>query len=143
MPSAKRSLSLSLALFSLALPGLALSGLAALPQAAHAAGDGLDGLRWKARPVVILSDRRGDPRIAEQKAALEAGAGGARSRAIAVLSEDDGSGALHRRLGIKGFAVVLVGKDGGVKSIWRQPVDAGRLFTVIDAMPMRREEMSR
>ncbi len=137
MPSARHSL-----LSTLALLGLTLSGLAVPPSAAHAAGGGLDGLRWKAWPVVILSDRHGDPRIAAQRAALEADAGGARSRAIAVLTEDDGNGALHRRFGVKGFAVVLIGKDGGVKSVWRQPVGAARIFTVIDAMPMRRQEMN-
>ena len=129
-------------LSTLAFLGLTLPGLAVLPGVAQAAGGGLDGLRWKARPVVILSDRHGDPRIAAQRAALEADAGGASSRAIAVLTEDAGAGALHRRLGVKGFAVVLIGKDGGVKSVWRQAVGAARIFTVIDAMPMRRQEMN-
>ena len=127
---------------ALACLGLLSLGLAALPQAARAAEGGLDALRGKARPVVILSDQRDDPRIVRQKAALDAEARGVKERAIAVLSEDDGNGALHHRLGVKGFAVVLVGKDGGVKTIWRQPVDARRIFTVIDAMPMRREEMN-
>ena len=124
------------------LAGLASAALAILlPQAAGAAGDGLEPLRGRARPVVILSDRRDDPRIARQKAMLDGP--GARERDIAVLSEDDRQGALHRRFGIgTGFAVVLVGKDGGVKTVWREPVDSRRIFTVIDAMPMRRKEMN-
>ena len=119
----------------------ALAGGALLP--AHAIGAGLDALRDRARPVVILSDRRDDPRAARQRAALDADPAGARERAIAVLSEEDGAGVLHRRFGITGFAVVLVGKDGGVKSVWREPVEARRIFAAIDAMPMRREEMRR
>ena len=39
------------------------------------------------------------------------------------------------------FAVVLVGKDTGVKMRRREPVAAGELFSIIDAMPMRRREM--
>ena len=37
-------------------------------------------------------------------------------------------------------SVVLVGKDGGIKSIETE-LDLGRIFDRIDAMPMRRAEM--
>ncbi len=39
------------------------------------------------------------------------------------------------------FAVVLIGKDGGEKERYDAPVDTETLFGVIDAMPMRQEEM--
>ena len=39
--------------------------------------------------------------------------------------------------------VVLVGKDGGIKLSSRQAVSAGRLFGLIDSMPMRQDEMRR
>ena len=41
------------------------------------------------------------------------------------------------------FAVVLVGKDGGEKKRWRQPVTFEQLRDTIDAMPMRQDEMRR
>jgi hypothetical protein len=41
------------------------------------------------------------------------------------------------------FAVLLVGKDGGVKFRSERPVRAEELFALIDTMPMRREEMKR
>ena len=41
------------------------------------------------------------------------------------------------------FAVALIGKDGGVKFRAERPVRAQELFALIDAMPMRRQEMKR
>lgn len=35
----------------------------------------------------------------------------------------------------------LVGKDGGVKKTFTQPVEPQALFKLVDAMPMRRQEM--
>jgi hypothetical protein len=35
----------------------------------------------------------------------------------------------------------LIGKDGGVKDTFTRPVDPDELFRVVDAMPMRRQEM--
>jgi hypothetical protein len=39
------------------------------------------------------------------------------------------------------FAVVLLGKDGTEKQRWQKPVESSELFSLVDAMPMRREEM--
>ena len=39
------------------------------------------------------------------------------------------------------FAVVLLGKDGGVKRNDSKPIDPTVLFKTIDTMPMRRQEM--
>lgn len=39
------------------------------------------------------------------------------------------------------FLAVLVGKDGEVKQASAHPVTAAELFAIIDAMPMRRQEM--
>lgn len=40
-----------------------------------------------------------------------------------------------------GFATLLVGNDGTVKKYWVAPVSAEGLFEIIDAMPMRQQEM--
>ena len=40
------------------------------------------------------------------------------------------------------FCVVLVGKDGGVKLREVAPVEATRLFALIDSMPMRQREIT-
>ena len=39
------------------------------------------------------------------------------------------------------FAVILVGKDGGIKLNRREPTQLADVFALIDAMPMRQEEM--
>jgi hypothetical protein len=39
------------------------------------------------------------------------------------------------------FAVVLIGKDGTEKQRWQKPVESSEVFALIDAMPMRRQEM--
>ncbi|GGD86509.1 hypothetical protein GCM10011390_01410 [Aureimonas endophytica] len=39
------------------------------------------------------------------------------------------------------FTVLLIGKDGGVKRRSGSPIAAEALFSTIDAMPMRRQEM--
>ena len=39
------------------------------------------------------------------------------------------------------FRVRLVGKDGGVRLDRDKPVSTSELFSLIDAMPMRRAEM--
>ena len=39
------------------------------------------------------------------------------------------------------FEVVLIGKDGGEKERYGEPVEPNVLYAVIDAMPMRRREM--
>ena len=118
--------------------------LAALPLgAAHAADDPLGALKWKARPVVVLSDSRDDPRVARQISALDHSKPALDDRNIKVLQDAEPGSRLRRQLGVseRGFSVVLVGKDGGVKKVWRDPVDPQQIFTLIDQMPMRRDEM--
>jgi hypothetical protein len=41
------------------------------------------------------------------------------------------------------FAVVLIGKDGGVKRTETQPLAPADLFGIVDKMPMRRQEARR
>lgn len=119
---------------------LATAGISA----AHAAPlDKLKALRGSSRPVVVLSDSRDDPRVAKQIAALDRTRPALTDRNIEVLTEAAPGSKLRKSLGVaeRGFAVVLVGKDGGVKKIWRDPVDPKSIFTIIDAMPMRQQEM--
>ncbi len=130
-----------------AIPAVLATTLMLLPAAAGTASPGSHGglaaLQWRARPVVILSDTRDDPRAVRQAAALARAGAAVRERQIAVLREAAVGGALRRRFGVAdhGFAVVLVGKDGDVKRVWHMPVDPGLIFGVIDRMPMRRDEM--
>lgn len=52
---------------------------------------------------------------------------------------------LRHGLGVGGpaFQVVLIGKDGGVKRRETKALPPAQLFSTIDAMPMRQQEMKR
>jgi hypothetical protein len=82
------------------------------------------------RRTLIVSGPAGDPRVAEQLAALHADAPGAADRELDV----------HEREAA-GFTVELLGKDGGVKARWGDVVGREELWARIDAMPMRRREL--
>jgi hypothetical protein len=41
------------------------------------------------------------------------------------------------------FAIILVGKDGGVKLKRSEPIPLEKIFGLIDSMPMRQDEMRR
>lgn len=41
------------------------------------------------------------------------------------------------------FTFILIGKDGGEKLRANEPVSLEKLYTTIDAMPMRKDEMKR
>ncbi len=68
-------------------------------------------------------------------------AAGAGERDLVILRAD---GALRAAVGIGDAAneAVLIGKDGGVKARWKEPVAPEAVFALIDTMPMRRAEMA-
>lgn len=113
-----------------------------------AAAGTLDAYRWTARVLVIAAPGAADPRVRIQKEALASVRADVASRDLVVLEVfgDDGRSAdLRRRLALPqdAFRVVLVGKDGGVKLVSEEPVPPQKLFSTIDAMPMRRDEIRR
>jgi len=126
------------------LPLIAASVLAA--SAAFAANNPLAAYRWSSRIVVASAETSDDPALARQRAIFDRFSAEAKARDL-VLVEAVGDGAnaraLREALGIggRGFAAALVGKDGGAKLRASHPLGAGELFPVIDAMPMRRQEM--
>ncbi|MGR3453563.1 DUF4174 domain-containing protein [Pseudooceanicola sp.] len=104
----------------------------------------LDAYRWEKRPVLVFAPSPEDPTFRRQIDLLERARPGLRDRDIVVLT-DAAPGALGRLrtgLALEGFAVLLVGKDGGVKLRDDAPVAPERLFALIDRMPMRQREMA-
>ena len=129
--------------------GLTMAAMA-LPGAAAAAGeaDPLAGYRWKARVLVIAAPEAGDARLSAQRQALASARAGVAERDLVTLEAvgpEARAVALRRALGLPGdaFRAVLVGKDGGTKLASEEPIPPQRLFSTIDAMPMRRDEMRR
>ena len=119
-------------------------------------GNPLETWAWNYRPLIVVSPRENNARLAEQRAHLMDLKDELQERdlvlvelvgdAVRIVSGPDldiDAGRLRNRLGTAGsrFEVVLVGKDTGIKLRSADPVSAADLFGLIDAMPMRRQEM--
>jgi hypothetical protein len=133
-----------------------LLGAIAVSCAADANAAGMDAYRWKYRPVMVFAPSADTPALAQQKRVVGAESGLLRDRDIVVVYVvgDDvshvfgpapgaGAAALRARYGVEknAFAALLVGKDGGVKLRSAAALSGNRLAGLIDAMPMRQDEM--
>ncbi len=113
-------------------------------------------LRDQFRPVLIFAPRPDDPQMEIQIRTLQEHTAEARDRDLAVIAIPYGSPsptrlqltpqageAARRRFGVgpATFAVILLGKDGREKLRSARPVSVAKLAAVIDAMPMRQEEV--
>ena len=103
----------------------------------------LDQYRWSHRPVLLFAPSEHDKAYRLQMKILDAAESGLAERDVLVLSDilDVGRGKLRKTFQIDGFEIILIGKDGGVKLRSKTPISVEDLFSVIDAMPMRRQEM--
>ena len=124
--------------------GLALG--TALPAAAQ--DTLLSGYRWKNRVLVVVAPGRQDDNLVAQRRIFEQNANGMAERQIVLIESagtDDRSRALRAQLaaGDTAFRVLLIGKDGNIAASSSRPFSAAELFSRVDAMPMRRDEMRR
>lgn len=128
----------------LAIMAFGLTGIAA----PAAEPDPLSRYRWTSRVLVISAPNATDPSAQAQRGIAEAVAQGMGERdlvTVEAFGAHASAMALRRKLDIPGnaFRAVLVGKDGGAKIVSAEPIPASTLFSTIDAMPMRRDEMRR
>jgi hypothetical protein len=114
--------------------------------------------QWEKRLLVLLVEAN-DGSLTKQVDMLAQAQDGLAERDMIVLAvqgndvrsvygSTDGLDAQALRTNLGGddagpFEAVLIGKDGGVKQRWPQPVSTEELFAIIDAMPMRASEMRR
>jgi len=106
------------------------------------------GMKWQKRVLLVSAADAADPRLAEQRRIVAHWLGEAEARDLVVVEvvgdrvtgTRETAAAVRRRyrLPAAGFAVALVGKDGGTKLRQARPIDAATLRDTIDAMPMRR-----
>jgi hypothetical protein len=103
----------------------------------------LNQYRWHNRPLVIFAPSKTDPAYVEQMAMLEKHTAELTEREVIVLSDTtpNDNGALRKQLNPKGFEVVLVGKDGGMKLRETTPLSSEVLLSTIDKMPMRQARL--
>ena len=154
MPNNRRSRWTITALLGIASKCL-LSGCAGEPTTTTAPNDAwFDEVRWEHRLLVITGP---DDRTAPQNEACRAARTGMIERELIVVDvsqekieliagarEDVPDAASFRSrfdLPENDFQIVLVGKDGGVKERRNEQFEIDELFRIIDAMPMRVQEM--
>ncbi|WP_101067372.1 DUF4174 domain-containing protein [Roseovarius salinarum] len=98
---------------------------------------------WTRRPLVVFADSPADPRYVQQMKNIRKRPEDLTERDVVVLTDTDpeADSALREELHPRGFAIVLVGKDG--KIYLRKPVpwDVREIGRVIDKMPMRQQEI--
>ena len=108
----------------------------------------LEDYRWENRLLLIFAPTADDDRLEEQMTLFGALQDGNDERdllIVQVLGDDpiEAAQSLRERysVGPDAFGVLLIGKDGGLKNRFDEPVTAGEVFGLIDAMPMRIREM--
>ncbi|CUH87244.1 hypothetical protein PH5382_01169 [Phaeobacter sp. CECT 5382] len=113
----------------------------ALVQAGETAD--LGSFLWLKRPVVVFADSPQDPRFKEQMDRLTAEADALLDRDVVVLTDTDPAARsqLRQKLRPRGFMLVLVGKDGGVKLRKPHPWTVRELTRSIDKFPDRLREV--
>ena len=105
----------------------------------------LEPYKNRNRILLIFAPSPTDGAYLEQRQLLGGAEDGLRKRDLVVLEllEGEQARALKDALRVSDnvFAVVLIGKDGGEKERFYEPVQPAALFNIIDQMPMRRREM--
>ena len=142
---------IAIACAALALPAFAADGQidpvaawdADRRQVFDASDIALDDFKWRARPVVIFADSPLDPAFETQIDFLLSEIDDVTERDIVMITDTDPDtlSELRKKLRPRGFMLVLIGKDGGVKLRKPFPWDMREIGRTIDKMPMRQREI--
>jgi hypothetical protein len=103
----------------------------------------LNEFRWKKRPVLVFADSADNPAFIEQMTLLRARLDELELRDVVILTDTDPNARqpLRLRMRPRGFMLVLVGKDGGIKLRKPFPWSVREITRSIDKMPMRQREI--
>jgi hypothetical protein len=103
----------------------------------------LSEFHWKKRPVLVFADSEDDPAFEAQMELLREQTVDLRSRDVVVLIDTDPAARSPLRLKMRprGFMLVLVGKDGGIKLRKPRPWDVREITRSIDKMTIRQREI--
>ena len=103
----------------------------------------LNEFRWKKRPILVFADSEDDPAFIEQMDLLRARLTELKTRDVVILTDTDPDARqpLRLRMRPRGFMLVLVGKDGGIKLRKPFPWSVREISRSIDKMPMRQREI--
>jgi hypothetical protein len=119
----------------------------------------LDAYQWKNRIILIFAPSSDSDAFKRQMREFEGQGDGILDRDLIIfeifkrgrshsgnasISEHQANQLRHQfRVKEGKFMIILIGKDGGVKLRSNDPVATSGLFSLIDGMPMRQEEMRR
>lgn len=109
----------------------------------EAYGLAIEDFHWVKRPVVVFADSPADPRFREQMEYIEARLPELAERDVVVLTDTDPTqdSAVRQKLRPRGFALVLIGKDGSVYLRKPFPWSVREITRSIDKMPLRQQEI--
>jgi Domain of unknown function (DUF4174) len=99
------------------------------------------------RRVLLFTNSNNDTAFTRQQEILKFAAAGCQERDIRVetyfFTQTDNS--VLKKYGISSplFTFLLIGKDGGTRLRSSKPISSEQLFNLIDAMPMRKDEIKR
>ncbi|MCF1708873.1 DUF4174 domain-containing protein [Tabrizicola sp. J26] len=98
---------------------------------------------WVQRPIVVFADTPNDPQFLRQMARIESDLGELAERDVVVITDTDPAAATdaRQRLRPRGFALVLMDKDGEVKRRVPSAWTVREITHAIDRFPLRRQEM--
>jgi len=103
----------------------------------------LDDFLWSARPLVIFADTSADPRFQRQMELLASRPNALAERDVVVITDTTPTppGKVRERLHPRGFALVLIDKDGTVLLRKPAPWHVRELSRAIDKTPLRQQEL--
>lgn len=111
----------------------------------------LKASRWQKRVLLLCAPTATDAALLRQRQLLAPARAGLNARDLLVqevvltqLSPADKKYLAETlRVSPTSFTVLLIGKDGGAKRRETEPITPASLFSTIDGMPMRQQEMRR
>lgn len=103
----------------------------------------LDEYLWLARPLVIFADSPRDPRFVQQMEYLEERPEDLAERDVVVIIDTApaAQSPIRQALRPRGFALVLIGKDGQIYLRKPLPWHVREITRSIDKMPVRQQEL--
>ena len=104
----------------------------------------LSAYQWTHRPVVVFANSNADVNYQRQIRMLEQDIASLIDRDVIILTDTTPASEtpLRNALRPRGFALLLIGKDGQVKLRKPFPWSVRELSRAIDKMPLRRQELN-
>lgn len=114
------------------------------PRAAYPVGEAeLEDFEFRARPIIVFADGPGDPQFERQMGFLAERIDELAARDVIVLIDTapEARSPIRRALRPRGFAVILIGKDGRIAQRKPAPFTGRELIHAIDKLPLRQQEI--